>query len=117
MEVPLPQTKQSAPEKTVETKKPLLKSYKKVIPKFQIKKPIPIPKPKIIETIKPKTLTLSPPPMPPISAEEKKPVKPITKPEFNKVVSEPKQSWLNVFKKDKGIEIKPPAPPELAAKK
>lgn len=116
MEVPLPQTKQSTPEKTVETK-PLLKSYKKVIPKFQIKKPMSLPKPKVNETIKPKTLTLSPPPMPPRSGDEKKPLKSISKPIISKPAKEPKQPWLNVFKKDKEIQIKPPTPPELAAKK
>lgn len=116
MEVPLPQTKQSTPEKTVETK-PLLKSYKKVIPKFQIKKPMPLPKPKVNGAIKPKTLTLSPPPMPPRSGDEKKPLKSISKPIISKPAKEPKQPWLNVFKKDKEIQIKPPTPPELAAKK
>lgn len=116
MEVPLPQTKQSTPEKTVETK-PLLKSYKKVIPKFQIKKPMSLPKPKVNGAIKPKTLTLSPPPMPPRSGDEKKPLKSISKPIISKPAKEPKQPWLNVFKKDKEIQIKPPTPPELAAKK
>ncbi len=118
MEVPLLQTKQFTPEKTIETKKPLLKSYKKVIPKFQIKKPMPLPKPKANEeTIRSKTLALSTPPMPPRSRDGKKPLKSIQKPIISKPAKEPKQPWLNVFKKDKGIQIKPPTPPELAAKK
>ena len=116
MEVPLPQAKQFTPEKTVETKKPFLKSYKKIIPKFQIKKIIPLPKPKVNKIIKLKKLALSVPPMPPRS-EVEKPFKLIPKPIINKPAKEPKQLRFNLFKKDKETELKPPTPPELATKK
>ena len=113
MEVPLPQTKQSTPEKTVETKKPFLKSYKKFIPKFQIKKPMPFPKPKTVENYN----KISIPPMPSRFGDKKKPLKSIPKTIISKPAKEQKQPWLNLFKKDKGVEIKPPTLPELAAKK
>jgi len=116
MEVPLPQAKQFTPEKIVETKKPFLKSYKKIIPKFQIKKIMPLPKPKVNKIIKPKKLALSVPPMPPRSGMEK-PFKSIPKPIINKPAKEPKQLRFNLFKKDKETELKPPTPPELATKK
>ncbi len=117
MEIPLPQTKQFKPEKPVETKKPFLRSYKKLIPKLQIKKPMPIPKPKITATIKPKTLPLSSPPVPPRSVEEKKPIKPIPEPTFNKAVKESRQSWFSLFKKNKEPELMPPKPPDFDIQK
>ena len=115
MEVSLPETKQFRPEKLAETKKPLLKSYKKVVPRPEIKKPIPIPKPKITDVIKPKPLPISALPEPPKFAGYKKPIKP--KPIFNEAVNETKQSWFSLFKKDKEIELMPPQPPDFDIKK
>jgi len=117
MEIPLPQTKQAIPEKIVETKKPILKNYNKVISKFQIKKIMPPPKPKVNEIIKPKTLTLSLPPMPPRPGREKKPLRSIPKPIISKPAKEPKQLQFHLFKKGKEPELKPPTPPELDPKK
>ena len=115
MEVSLPETKQFKPEKPIETKNPPLKSYKKVVSMPEIKKPIPIPKPKITDVIKPKPLPVSALPEPPKFREEKKPVKP--KPSFNEAVNEPKQSWFGLFKKDKEPELMPPKPPNFDIKK
>ena len=115
IEISLPQTKQFKPEKSVETKKPSLRSYKEPIPRLQIKKPMPIPKPKI--TGKPKTLPASALPKPPRFAEEKKQIKPIQKPAFNEAVKESKQSWFSLFKKNKGLELMPPKPPDFDIKK
>ncbi len=115
MEVSLPETKQFKLEKLAETKKPHLKAHKKIISWPKVEKPMPIPKPRITDAIKPKPLPVSALPEPPKFREEKKPIKP--KPGFNDAVNEPKQSWFSLFKKDKEIELMPPKPPDFDIKK